>query len=88
MGTTTGIRTGILTTTDIHTTIHMDILKIIHTTTHMGTTIPTRTGTHTDTIITLPPRLRIPMTTADILTTTTTTCTAFSYTLPQTLVAR
>jgi hypothetical protein len=92
--TTTAIRMGIHTIMDIHTTtrtitdIHMDTHTIIHTTTRMDTITHTRTGTHTDTIIMLPPRLRIPTTMADILTTTTTICTAFSYTLPQTPVAR
>jgi hypothetical protein len=92
--TTMGIRTGIHTIMDIHTTtrmitgIRMDTLTIIHTTTLMGTITHTRTGMHMDTIIMLQPRLRIPTTTADILTTTTTTCTAFSSTLPQTPVAR
>ena len=79
--------TGIHTTTRMITDIHMDILTTIPTTTRMDTIIPTQMGTHTDTIM-LPPRLRIPMTTADILTTTTTICTVSSYTLPQTPVAR
>lgn len=82
------------TTTDIHTTTrkitdtHMEILTTTHTTTRMDTIIHTRTGTHTDTIIMLPPRLRIHTTMAGILTTTTTTCTEFSYTLPQMLMGR
>ena len=80
--------TGIHTTTRMITDIHMDILTTIHTTIRMDTIIHTRMGTYTGTITTLPPRLRIPTTTADILTTTTTICTAFSYTSPQTPVAR
>ena len=80
--------TEILMTTRTITDIHMDTLTTIYTTTHMDTIIHTRTGTHTDTIIMPLPRLRIPTTTADILTTTTTICTVSSYTLPQTPVAR
>jgi hypothetical protein len=90
-GTITDIRMRrIHTITDTHTTTHtiMGILTTIHTTTRMDTITHTRMGMHTDTIIMLPPKLRIPTTTADILTTTTTTCTAFSSTLPQTPVAR
>ena len=90
----TAIRTRTHTVTGIHTTtrtitdIPMDILTTIHTTIRMDMIIHTRMDTHTGTIITLPPRLRIPTITADILTTTTTICTAFSCTSPQTLVAR
>ena len=80
--------TGILMTTRTITDIHTDILTTTHTTIRMDTIIHTRMGTHTGTIITLPPRLRIPTITADILTTTTTICTAFSCTSPQTPVAR
>jgi hypothetical protein len=79
--------TGILMTTRTITDIHTDILTTTHTTIRMDTIIHTQMGTHTDTIMP-PPRLRIPTTTADILTTTTTICTAFSYTSPQTPVAR
>jgi len=93
-GTTTDIHTRIHTTKDTHTTTrtitdtHMDILTTIHTITHMDTITHTRMGTRTDTSMPLLRRLHTPTITADILTTTTTICTAFSCTLPQTPVAR
>ena len=94
--TTMAIRTDIrmYTPTDILTTIHMTIrtatlmgtlmITHIHTTTLTDTITLTRMVTRTDTEMSNLPKQPTRMTTAAIPTITTTTCTASSFTSPQT----